>query len=226
MKTLLSLTLLVLLLPLSVVAQESSTEEYRRFEARLVIVVEEFESAGERAKTLLNPADGYLQNVETQRSEDKPDELYLEYSIAATRIDEYLTKILALGEVLVEDSLSSVITETIVMLQERVSGLEADLEDLRKLADASGLSTELRIERQRELVRAEREFSREQEKLLKLLDSTRQYTVELTLVESTEGEIVLLERVLFTFVLPGLGLLAAAFFLGRLLGKRQSKGSK
>ncbi|MCD4733453.1 DUF4349 domain-containing protein [bacterium] len=226
MKTLLSLTLLVLLLPLSLGAQESSTEEYRRFEANLVIVVEEFESAGERAKTLLDPADGYLQNVETHRDEDKPDELYLEYSIAAAKIDGYLDKILALGEVLVEDSQGSVITETIVMLEERVNGLEADLEELRELADASGLSTDIRIERQRELARAEREFTREQEKLLKLLDSTRQYTVELTLVESIEGEIVLLERILFTFVLPGLALLVAAFFLGRLLGRQQAKRSK
>ncbi len=220
MKTLLSLTLLMLLLPLSLGAREDTRAEHRRFDARLVIVVEDFEAASERAKTLLDPADGYLQNVETHRDEDKPDELYLEYSIAAPKIDEYLDKILALGEVLVEDSQGSVITETIVMLQERVSGLEANVEKLRELANASGLSTELRIERQRELARAEREFSREQEKLLRLLDSTRQYTVELTLVESIEGEIVLLERILFTFVLPGLALLAAAFLLGRLLGKR------
>jgi hypothetical protein len=220
MKTLLSLTLLMLLQPLSLGAQENSAEEYRRFDARLVIVVENFEAASEKAKTLLDPADGYLQNVETHRDEDKPDELYLEYSIASAKIDEYLDKILALGEVLVEDSQGSVITETITMLEERASGLEADVEELRKLADASGLSTELRIERQRELARAEREFTREQEKLLRLLDSTRQYAVELTIVESTEGEIVLLERILFTFVLPGLALLAAAFLLGRLLGKR------
>lgn len=220
MKTLLSLTLLMLLLSLSLVAQESSVEEYRRLDARLVIVVEDFEAASERAKTLLDPADGYLQNVETHRDEDDPDELYLEYSIAAEKVDDYLDKILALGEVLVEDSQGSVITETIVMLEERVSGLEADVEALRELANASGLSTDIRIERQRELARAEREFTREQEKLLRLLDSTRQYTIELTLVESTEGEIVLLERILFTFVLPGLALLAAAFLLGRLLGKR------
>jgi hypothetical protein len=210
---------LAALLALAAHAQEPP-EVYRTFTGRLVVKVDDFEGAAERAKSAL-PADrGTLLNIETSRTTEDLDEMHLEYVVRADYAEELLDSLTALGEVLVEDSDLTDVTERVQGLREEVDALTARVGELQERADRPGLPMDDRIAVQRELSRERSELERASSTLSKLLADTETFPVEVTLVEGHIDRLTAVERVLFTIVLPGVALLVAAFFLGRLVGRR------
>jgi len=210
---------LLMLLVAAALAQDEP-EVYQTFTGRLVVVVEDFEKASAEAKRALPPERGMLETIETSRTSDDLDEIYLKYRVRADYIEELLAALTSLGEVIVEDTGLTDVTRRVNSLRDEVETRTERVRELEAAAGRSGLPMEERIRLQRELTRESSELERASGALARLLTDTETYPVELTLVEGSLDSLTVFERVLFTIVLPGLALLVAAFFLGRLAGKR------
>jgi len=193
---------------------------YQTFSGRLVVTVDDFEKASGEARAALPSDRGTLLNIESRRTQDDLDELYLEYVVRADYADELLARLTALGEVIVEETGLTDVTKRVGELREEVDRRTARVGELEKEADQTGLTMDDRIAVQRDLSREKSELERASGTLAKLLDDTQMYPLEVTLVEGQVDRMTEVEQALFTIVLPGLALLIAAFFLGRLVGKR------
>ena len=213
---------IVLLVRLASAAYTQETEEvYQTFSCRLVIKVDDFEAASERAKTALPIARGTLMNIFSSRTEDDLDEIFLEYAVQAGFAEELIGALTSLGEVIVEGSSLTDVTKRIEKLREDVDRLTEGVRELEEQADRPGLSIDERITIQRNLSRENGELERANNTLARLLNDTAIHPVEVTLVEGHIDDLTAIEHVLFIIVLPGIALLVAAFFLGRLVGGRR-----
>jgi hypothetical protein len=215
-------TVLILLGAGLALAQEPPPEGeiYQTFSGRLVVAVDDFERASAEAKSALPPDRGTLLNIEENRTEDDLDEIHLEYVVRADYADELLADLTALGDVIVEQTGLTDVTKRVGELREEVESRTGKVAELEERADRPGMSIDERIAVQRDLSRERGELERASGTLARLLDDTRAYPLDVTLVEGSVDRMTEVERALFTIVLPGLALLVAAFFLGRLVGKR------
>jgi len=201
-------------------APEDKPETYQTFSGRLVVTVDDFEKSSAEARTALPPDRGTLLNIEESRTADDLDEIHLEYVVRADYADELLARLTALGEVLVEETGLTDVTKRVGELREEVESRTARVAELEEQADKPGMTMDERIAVQRDLSREKSELERASGTLARLLDDTRAYPLDVTLVEGYVDRMSEVEEALFTIVLPGLALLIAAFFLGRLVGKR------
>jgi|GEM_PF-2918767 len=193
---------------------------YQTFFGRLVVTVDDFETASAEAKAALPTDRGTLLNIEEDRTKDDLDEIHLEYVVRADYADELLARLTALGEVIVEETGLTDVTKRVGELREEVDRRTARVEELEERADKPGMTMDERIAVQRDLSRESSELERASGTLAKLLDDTEMYPLDVTLVEGYVDQMTEVEQALFTIVLPGLALLIAAFFLGRIVGKR------
>ncbi len=201
-------------------APEDKPETYQTFSGRLVVTVDDFEKSSAEARTALPSDRGTLLNIEESRTADDLDEIHLEYVVRADYADELLARLTALGEVLVEETGLTDVTKRVGELREEVESRTARVAELEEQADKPGMTMDERIAVQRDLSREKSELERASGTLARLLDDTRAYPLDVTLVEGYVDRMSEVEEALFTIVLPGLALLIAAFFLGRLVGKR------
>ncbi|HUT98922.1 MAG TPA: DUF4349 domain-containing protein [bacterium] len=205
-------------------AQEPATkgepEIYQTFSGRLVVMVDDFAKTSAEAKAALPSDRGTLLNIEESRTKDDLDEIYLEYVVRADYADELLAKLTALGEVIVEETGLTDVTKRVGELREEVDRRTARVAELEERADRTGMTMDDRIAVQRDLSRESSELERASGALTKLLNDAEMYPLEVTLVEGYVDRMTEIEQALFTIVLPGVALLIAAFFLGRLVGKR------
>jgi hypothetical protein len=215
-------TALMALLAGTLLAQEPPPEGevYQTFSGRLVLTVDDFAKSSAEARAALPPDRGTLLNIEENRTEDDLDEVHLEYVVRADYADELLATLTALGDVIVERTGLTDVTKRVGELREEVESRTARVAELQERADRPGLTMDDRIAVQRELSREKSELERSSGTLARLLGDTEMYPLEVTLVEGYVDRMSEIERALFTIVLPGLALLVAAFFLGRLVGKR------
>ncbi|OGD75173.1 MAG: hypothetical protein A2Y64_02525 [Candidatus Coatesbacteria bacterium RBG_13_66_14] len=193
---------------------------YQTFSGRLVVAVDDFEKASAEAKAALPTDRGTLLNIEESRTKDDLDEIFLEYVVRADYADELLASLTALGDVIVEETGLTDVTKRVGELREEVDRRTARVAELEERADRPGMTMDDRIAVQRDLSREKSELERASGTLAKLVTDTRMYPLEVTLVEGHVDRMTEIEEALFTIVLPGLALLVAAFFLGRLVGKR------
>ncbi len=215
------LTIVLLVLLVAAAYPQETEEVYQTFSCRLVIKVDDFEAASEKAKTVLSTDRGTLMNIFSSRTDDDLDEIFLEYAVQAAFAEELIGTLTSLGEVIVEDSGLTNVTKRIEELREDVERLTERVAELEERADSPGMSIEVRIAVQRDLSREKSELERASNTLAKLLNDTAIYPVEVTLVEGYIDDLTAIEHVLFIIVLPGIALLVAAFFLGRLVGRRR-----
>jgi hypothetical protein len=201
-------------------APEGTGEIYQTFSGRLVVTVDDFEKTSAEARAALPSDRGTLLNIEESRTKDNLDEIHLEYVVRADYADELLARLTALGEVLVEETGLTDVTKRVGELREEVDRRTARVAELEERADRPGMTMDERIAVQRDLSRESSELERASGTLAKLLEDTRMYPLDVTLVEGYVDRMSEVEEALFTIVLPGLALLIAAFFLGRLVGKR------
>lgn len=153
------------------------------FNARVQLVVDEFEGVGQRVRDLAKRHGGFIANSSIQGSEGEPRRGDWTLRIPSEHYDTFLEGSKALGQVRSLSSDSQEVTAEFVDLQARARNLKAEETRLHKHLDQSTKSLKDILEVEREIARVRGEVERIEGRLNVLKDLTSLSTVTINIEE-------------------------------------------